>query len=124
MGCVSYVPASFEELAPGADVVLTLSRPAQLELERRTGITDWRMSGRLVALTEDSLIVSMPTVERHAQFASDINEPLHRRLDFARDDVLEVEAKHVEKVKTGGAVVLSVGFLTVITLGVWSAGGS
>ena len=124
MGCVSYVPTSLDELAPGADVVLTLSRPAQIELERRTGITEWRMSGRLVALTEDSLILSIPTGERDQQFESDINEALHRRLDFARDDVLELEAERVEVVKTGGAVVLMVGVLTAITLGVMSAGGS
>jgi hypothetical protein len=115
-GCATYMPSSLDEIAPGNAVVVSVSRHAQLDIVQRVAIDEWRLQGRIVSVTPEAVVVSVRNGDRNDRFVRDSNEPLRQWIDVARSDVVAVEIRRVDALKTAGAVSLAVVVLTAVTL--------
>jgi hypothetical protein len=104
-GCYSYRPATLEAVPVGTDIRGLLGTEARITLEDRYGRRFDQLNGTLVERNGDSVLVETRSVS-----AAD-GRALHQRLAVAQSDMLRVDVKRFDKVRTiafvGGVVTLA-----------------
>jgi hypothetical protein len=110
-GCYTYAPVDPAAVRPGTGVRARVSGAAADRLAPLLGTGDARLlSGQLVDVRADTLIVQVPTVVQAAVGSS--LETLHQRLSIPRSDLLELETRRLDRVRTGlaaGSAVVIIG---------------
>jgi hypothetical protein len=113
--CYAYAPIDPSAVRPGTGVRIRVSSAGAERLAPLLGTSDARLlSGQLVDVRPDTMIVQVPTVVQ-AAFGSSL-ETLHQRLSIPRSDLLELETRRLDRVRTGlvaGSAALIVGTLAV-----------
>jgi hypothetical protein len=107
-----------ETVPTGAEVRGLLGTEARIGLEDRLRLRLDYVNGRLVERNGDSLLVEVRSLS-----ATD-GRPLYQRIALARADVLRVDVKRLDKVRTL-ALVAGVATVAIIAVanGFWSTGG-
>lgn len=118
VGCYVYRPATWETVPSGAEIRGVLSTEARIGLEDRLRQRIDHLSGRLVERQADTIVVEMRSLS-----AAD-GRPLYQRVSLAQRDVLRVDTKRLDKVRTAAFVagVVTLALVSVAT-GFWSTGG-
>lgn len=99
-GCYSYVPIAPQATRPGTFVRARVSGVASDRLSALLGASVGReLRGTLYSAASDSLVVEIPSV-------SDVSSPggvrtLYQRVTIARDELLELETRALDRVRTG-----------------------
>lgn len=98
--CYTYARVDSGSLHPGMGVRLRLSSSAAERLEPLLGTTDARLlSGVLVDAGRDTLIVEVPT-RTNAEIGGSVRT-LNQRVGVARSALVEIEARSLDRVRTG-----------------------
>ena len=109
--CYSYAPIDPAAVRPGTGVRVRVSGAGADRLAPLLGTGDARLlSGTLVDVRADTMIVQVPTVVQTAVGSS--LETLHQRVSIPRSDLLELETRRLDRVRTGlvaGSAALVVG---------------
>jgi hypothetical protein len=99
-GCYTYAPIDPAAVRSGTSVRARVSGAGADRLAPLLGTTDARLvNGRLVDVRTDTLIVEVPTVVQ-AGVGSSL-ETLHQRVSIPRSDLLELETRRLDRVRTG-----------------------
>jgi hypothetical protein len=99
-GCYTYTPIEAGELQPGDGLRARVSAAAGERIAPLLGTTSARLlSGTLIGDARDTLIVEVPTVVR-VELGSTA-QTLHQRVSIARGEILELEARKVDRFRTG-----------------------
>jgi hypothetical protein len=116
-GCYAHRPAGLETVTVGTDIRALLATEARIGLEDRLRLRLEYLNGRLVERNGDSLLVEVRSLS-----ATD-GRPLYQRIGVAQADVLRVDVKRLDKVRT---IALAAGLATLAVLtvatGFWSTG--
>lgn len=122
LGCYTYVPAAQQDITPGASVRVRLSA-AQMDALRDVLTSDSRdVDGTVVSHNRDSLVMLVPVVTT-VEGAS--VRTLHQRLALGPGDVLSVDRKQLDGVRTAlvaGAAVAGLTFMVVQIFGATERG--
>jgi hypothetical protein len=114
-GCYTYASIDPAAVRPGTGVRVRVSSAAAERLAPLLGTGDARvLSGQLVDVRTDTMIVQVPTVVQAAVGSS--LETLHQRLSIPRSELLELETRRLDRVRTGlvaGSTALLVGGVIV-----------
>jgi hypothetical protein len=101
-GCFSYVPVTVETAPVGQDVRVFVTRSGMLELVERTdaGSSSERgplLAGTLAGRDNNGLILRVPVFGRQAFSAA----PVDQQLPISYGQIVEMELRQLDKVKTG-----------------------
>lgn len=105
-GCYSYAPIATEAVRPGTIVRARVSAVASDRLAAFRGASAGReLRGTLYAVSSDSLVMEIPSVP-------DISSPgsvrtLYQRVTVARDEVLEMETRALDGVRSGAVATVA-----------------
>jgi hypothetical protein len=109
--CYRYAPIESANIQPGTSVRARITAPAAERLALLLGGPSGRVvSGRLVGAYGDTMVVEIPSVMQASMGGS--VETLHQRVSFARAEVVELETRRLDRLRTAataGAVALIVG---------------
>lgn len=108
-GCYAYAPIEPAAVRPGTGVRVRVSAAGADRIAPLLGASDARrLSGRLVDTRADTMIVEVPSV-RQTSLAGAM-EPLHQRVSIPRSDLLELETRRLDRLRTtavaGSAVII------------------
>ena len=110
--CYTYAPIEPGNIQPGSGVRARVSPAAADRLSLLLGTPSGRvLSGRFVGSYGDTLIVEVPAVVQ-ASYAGSSVETLHQRLSIPRTDLVEIETRRLDRLRTAaatGAVAVIVG---------------
>lgn len=99
-GCYTYTPVEPGAVTPGASVRARISASASDRLAPLLGPSGGRLlSGSWISATSDTFVVEVPSVN-DAQSGGTI-QTLHQRVSIARGELLELEARTLDRVRTG-----------------------
>lgn len=115
--CHTYVPATLESVPEGAAVRALLSTEAQTRLHQRSGMDLRELHGTLIRKASDRLLFEVRVPEAADAYTG---RPLYQRLDVTPADVLRLDRRQVDGVRTGlmiGAAAGAAALLTVLALG-------
>jgi hypothetical protein len=117
-GCYTYRPASWEVLPAGTEIRGLLSTEARVGLEDKFHRRFDRIDGMLVERTADSVLVDVRWL------STTDGRPLFQRIVLAQRDVLRVDVKRLDKVRSAALVagLVTVALVSVAT-GFWSTAG-
>jgi hypothetical protein len=122
LGCYTYVPAGPQDVTPGASVRVRLSA-AQADALRDVLTSDSRdVDGTVISHDRDSLVMLVPVVTT-VEGAS--VRTLHQRLAFGPGDVLAVDRKQLDGVRTAlvaGAAAVGLTLMVVQIFGATERG--
>jgi hypothetical protein len=110
-GCFSYIPIEPGEVEPGVDVRARVSAAAGTRIAPLLGATDARrLDGKLITRGTDTLVVEVPTVVVDTR---EFGRTPNQRVSIARGELVELEVRKLDRMKTvgivgGAAVVLGV----------------
>lgn len=99
-GCYRYAAIAPVDARPGTQVRARISAVASDRLSALLGASAGReLRGTVYSASPDSLVVEIPSV-------ADVSSPggarsLYQRVTVARDEVLEIEARSLDRVRTG-----------------------
>jgi hypothetical protein len=117
-GCYAYRPATWQALPPGTEIRGLLSTEARVGLEERLHRRFDQIDGRLVERNGDSVLVDVRWL------STTDGRPLYQRVVLSEQDVLRVDVKRLDKLRT---VALVAGLVTIaiasVATGFWSTGG-
>jgi hypothetical protein len=100
-GCYSYVPTRLESIQPGEAVRLRLS-PEEAERLEAIRLTDVRlMDGVVVRNDSDEVLLETPVGRLDPQRGT---RPLVQRVNIAVGEIIEVESRRRDNMKTGAAI--------------------
>lgn len=114
-GCYRYAPIEAATIQPGAGVRVRISAPAAERLSLLLGTPSGRvLSGRFVGTNGDTMIVEVPSVMQASMTMSPGGsvETLHQRVSIARTELVELETRRLDRLRTAattGAVAVIVG---------------
>ena len=117
--CYTYAPIEPGVVQPGTGVRARVSASGAERLAPLLGTTRESrvLSGTLVDVRSDTLIVQVPTVAQAAVGTS--VEPLHQRLSIPRTELLELETRRLDRARTAavaGGVAVVVGTVVIRSL--------
>lgn len=99
-GCYSYAPIEPAVALPGTSVRARISGAAAEKLVPIFGSANARlMSGKLIENGSTGMILEVPTVVTTGVGTS--VETLHQRVSIARTDLIELETRQVDRLRTG-----------------------
>lgn len=112
--CYTYAPIEPGNIQPGTGVRARISPAAAERLSLLLGTPNGRvLSGRFVGSYGDTLIVEVPAVtQASSSYSGGSVETLHQRLSIGRTDLVEIETRRLDRLRTTavtGAVVVIVG---------------
>ena len=117
-GCYSYRPARWQTLPAGTEVRGLLSTEARVGLEERLHRRFDQIDGTVVERNGDSVLVDVRWL------STTDGRPLYQRVVLAEQDVLRVDVKRLDKLRT---IALVAGVVTIalasVATGFWSTGG-
>ena len=109
--CYRYAPIEPANIQHGTSVRARITVPAAERLALLLGAPSGRVvSGRLVGTYGDTMIVEIPSVMQASMGGS--VETLHQRVSLARAEVMELETRRLDRLRTAaaaGAVAVIVG---------------
>jgi hypothetical protein len=116
-GCYAYAPIEPAAVRPGTSVRARVSAAGADRIAPLLGASDARrLSGRLVDTRADTMIVEVPSV-RQTSLAG--MEPLHQRVSIPRSDLLELETRRLDRLRTAavaGSAAIIVAVLAINAL--------
>jgi len=117
--CYTYAPIDPGAVRPGSGVRARVSATTADQLEPLLGTSNGRLlSGTLISVAADTLVVEVPAVFR-AEVGSSI-QTLHQRVSIPRSGLLEMESRTLDRVKTyavaGAATFVVVGYIVKATI--------
>ena len=116
--CYRYAPIEPATIQPGTPVRARVSVPAAERLALLLGAPSGRvLSGRLVGTYGDTLIVEVPSVMQASMGGS--VETLHQRVSISRAELVELETRRLDRLRTtaaAGAVAVIVGTIVLSAL--------
>jgi hypothetical protein len=99
-GCYAYAPVDPVAVRPGTGVRVRVSGAGADRLAPLLGTGHTRvLSGTLVDARADTMIVQVPTVVQ-AGVAGSL-ETLHQRVSIPRSDMVELETRRLDRLRTG-----------------------
>jgi hypothetical protein len=117
-GCYTYSPIEPASIQPGTSVRARVTGAAADRLVPLLGTTSGRLvRGRLVDSRADTMIVEVPTVL--GATVGGTMETLHQRVSIPRTDLLELETRRLDRVRTtavAGSIALVVGAVVIKSL--------
>jgi hypothetical protein len=100
--CYRYAPIEPGQVQAGSGVRARVSLTAAQRIAPLLGASDARiLRGRLVSIG-DTLIVEVPVVQ--PADASGVVQTLHQRISVPRSDLIELETRKLDRMRTGGLV--------------------
>lgn len=103
VGCYSHTRVDPGEVVPGMSVRAYVNATAGDRIAPLLGGTDARrLTGTVIRNDNDTLIVEVPAVTREENGGAIVT--LHQRVTILRGEVLELEARHLDRVRTGALV--------------------
>ena len=118
VGCYAYTPIEPAAVRPGTSVRARVSGAGAERIAPLLGTSDARLvSGRLLDIRVDTMIVEVPTIIQ-ASFAGS-PERLHQRVSIPQSDLLELETRRLDRFRTvalAGSVAIIVGAIAVKAL--------
>lgn len=114
--CHTYVPASPESVPEGAEVRALLSTESQTRLLQVSGMDLRELHGTLLRKRSDRLLFEVRVPDAMNTLTG---RPLYQRLDVAPADLLRIEQRRVDALRTGlfiGAAAGAAALLTVLAL--------
>ena len=109
--CYTYVPIEPAAVAPGASVRVRVSTAAAARIAPLLGGADSRVvAGTMIESAPGGMIVEIPTIVP-ADIGSSF-QTLHQRVSIPRDELVELEARELDRFRTGSlaaAVAIVVG---------------
>ena len=109
LGCYKYVPATLDTTPVGSKVQALLSTEGQMLLEERVGIYGRTVTGELVEVTGDSVLLAVPSVRASTGLGS-----LYQRVYFSRSQILRIDQRQLDAARTGGLIAVAAGGLVLI----------
>jgi hypothetical protein len=100
--CYTYAPIDPAAVAPGVDVRARISATAAERIAPLLGSETRVLSGKLIDNGAATMIVEVPSVSQST--ASGINETLHQRVSITRADLVELETRKLDRLRTGAIV--------------------
>jgi hypothetical protein len=101
-GCFSYIPIEPGEVEPGVSVRARVSPAASARIAPLLGASDARrLDGMMVSQSPDTLIVEVPTVIVDTR---EFGRTPNQRVSIPRTDLLELEVRRLDKMRTAGVV--------------------
>lgn len=114
-GCYSYAAIEPGAIESGMGVRARVSAPAGERIAPLLGTSEARLlSGTLISSGRDTLIVEVPTVAR--MDGTGFAQTLHQRVSIARAELLELEARKLDRLRTGALVGSAVAIVSVILI--------
>ncbi len=114
LGCFAYIPVDLETVPVGTRVRARLSAEGQNALRDRSGLDIGELNGTLVEKRGDNVLFSVRSAQGISQFGAPVN--LYQRIDVPSQDILQVDVKKLDKLKTGALVAGLTGAVTVATI--------
>jgi len=117
-GCFTFTPIETGDIQPGMSVRARISPGAAERIAPLLGVSDARIvTGKLVAITSDTLIVEAQAAA--APDATAVGEILHQRVSISRGDLRGLESRTLDRKRTGlvagaGAAIIVVMLLKVL----------
>jgi hypothetical protein len=109
-GCYTYAPIDEARVAPGTDVRAHVTVDASTRVAPLLGVSEARdLTGTVVSNDSGSLIIKVPTVVQTGVNRS--TQSLFQRVAVAPADVLELQTRRLNPLRTG----LAVGAAAVLT---------
>lgn len=109
LGCYKYVPATLDTTPVGSKVQALLSTEAQLLLEERVGIKGQTVTGELLEVSGDSVLLAVRSARASAGIGS-----LYQRVDFSRSQILRIDQRRLDAARTTGLIAVAAGGLALI----------
>jgi hypothetical protein len=100
--CYTHAPVQSTEVVPGMSVRAYVSAAASDRIAPLLGTDARRLAGTVISNAHDTLVVEVPTVARDESSPAVLT--LHQRISLARADVLELEARTLNRTRTGALV--------------------
>jgi hypothetical protein len=101
--CYRYAPIEPANIQPGTGVRARISVAAAERLSLLLGTPSGRvLSGRLIGSSGDTMIVEVPSVMQASTGGS--VETLHQRVAIARADLVELETRRLDRLRTTAVV--------------------
>jgi len=99
--CYTYAPIDPAAVAPGVDVRARISATAAERIAPLLGSETRVLTGKLID-NAATMIVEVPSVSQSN--ASGISETLHQRVSITRADLVELETRKLDRLRTGAIV--------------------
>ena len=109
LGCYKYVPATLDTTPVGSKVHAMLSTEGQMFLEERVGISGQTVTGELLEVSGDSVLLAVQSARASASIGS-----LHQRVYFSRSQILRIDQRRPDAARTGGLIAVAAGGLALI----------
>ncbi|MBI4540564.1 MAG: hypothetical protein HY704_13770 [Gemmatimonadetes bacterium] len=109
--CFSYVPAELESIAPGEMVRARVSPQGAARLEEALGDDNRLLEGEVLEKDDGGLLLSVPVSTRQWGFQM---ETLKQNVRVSQGEIVEVERKRFDRLKTWGSVGVSTAAVTVL----------
>ena len=101
--CYTYVPVELAAVRPGMSVRARVSAVAAARVAPLLGTPDARLlTGKLIDTSADGVLVEVPSLVQGPTANS--FETLHQRVSIARSELIEMEARSLDKLRTGALV--------------------
>ena len=101
--CYAYVPVEPAALRPGMSVRARVSAATATRMAPLLGMSDARLlTGKLIESGADGMIIEVPSLAPR-DFSSS-SEVLHQRVSIARAELVELEGRSLDKLRTGAFV--------------------
>ncbi|MFN8572163.1 MAG: hypothetical protein U0132_08905 [Gemmatimonadaceae bacterium] len=119
-GCYRYAPMKASDVSPGTGIRARINVEAGSRIAPLLGVTSARdLRGTLISATADTLVVEVPAPGVPDPDAS--GRVLNQRVSIARSEVLELETRTLDRVRTaalvGGSVAVLVSVLVKVLKG-------
>jgi hypothetical protein len=112
-GCYAYAPIEPGTVRPGTSVRLRVSAAAADRLEPVLGASSGRLlSGVLIDAGTDTMVVEVPSVIL-AEVGSSL-QTLHQRVSIGRTELLELETRKLDRMRTAAVVGPAAAVIAVI----------
>ena len=114
LGCYTYVPATLDVVPVGARVRALISTEAELRLRDSLGLDLRALNGTLVERDDARLLFEVRTASGSRTFGG---QPLYQRIALPPADVLRVDVRQVNRLRTGVLVAGLAGAAALIVAG-------
>ena len=111
LGCYQYVPGSLDTVPIGARVKAQLSSEAELVLRDSLGIDARVVNGTLVEREPQRVLLQVRTASGARVFG---DQSLYQRIAVTPPNVLRLEVREVNRVKTGALAAALVGVAALV----------
>jgi len=111
--CYTYAPIDPAAAPSGADVRARISASAAERITPLVGVETRVLNGKLIDNTASGIVVEVPSVVPSS--SSGVMETLHQRVSINRGDVLELETRRIDRLRTGALV----GGAVIVATSLW-----